>query len=187
MRWFVLAALVIATPRPVRADGVQPFYSVSFGAGYAHRNGVDDGAALLLRPELILAADSVHPAAGIGPYLELVSIRAPSELGDHATLAGGGITAVLYSRGGLAVAGSLGVDVVGLGRGWHPQLAASLFVGFRTSEIGAVDLPIGLRVEHRPGTDQLPATTIAALSVDVVGIALGVKAISALLDKAGRR
>lgn len=174
--------VLLASTTSARA-GVQTFFSASFGVGQAHRNGVDDGFASSLRPELMFAADVDRPLVGVGPYLQLAVIAAPSATSDHETLLGGGVTAVLYSRAGLAVAGSLGLETGSLGAGWHRQLAVSLFAGFRDSELGQIDMPFGVRLEARPGTDALPATAVASLSLDLVTIGAGIYALNELISR----
>ena len=132
-----------------------------------------DGAAVGVRPELVVVPwNRSHPGFGFGAFAEL------ARLPGH-TVAGGGLTLVGY-QGGVGFAASVGADWVSA----HPQLVVSGFVGARSQhDDTSLDMPVGLRLDARPGTTALPGTLTISASFDLPALAYGAQVLGALFTR----
>jgi hypothetical protein len=134
------------------------------------------------RPEVVFGwrqkhADGAPLGFGFGPYANIVGSTGTSQV-----WLGGGGTVVGYF-GHLGVAASAGLDA----DWWHSSPSASpvvgLFVGFRTTELGGLDAPLGLRVDYRPPVGVLPSTVIVSTQLDLL-VGFAVLAIEGLMRPA---
>jgi hypothetical protein len=154
-------------------------YSVPIELGYATRHGAPNGASVGLRPELMWYSDRNYRRFGFGGYLE--GVAADLGTGTEA-LVGGGLTIVGYGTdfgGGLSV----GADARFADGTAHPQLVVSGYLGIHSTLIDdrGFDSPLGLRVDVRPGTREVPASVTASVAVDTIGLALRAYYLAAVL------
>jgi len=136
--------------------------SAPFAVGLATRPSAANGISVGLRPEVILPFDDFkYPIYGVGPYVEAVVAH-----GAHVEgLFGGGVTGIVYGDM-WAASLSAGADARYGSGSTHPQLAISAFVGLREYNGPWFDLPLGLRVDARPGTESVPGSVTFSLAVD---------------------
>jgi hypothetical protein len=136
--------------------------SMPIDVGLATRPAASNGISVGLRPEVIIPFDHFkYPIYGIGPYVEAVAADGPHVEG----LFGGGLTAIVYGDM-WAVSISGGADARYSNGSTHPQLALSAFLGLREYNGPWFDLPLGLRVDARPGTSDVPGSVTFSLAVD---------------------
>jgi hypothetical protein len=145
-------------------------YAVPIDVGYTSRHGAPNGISIGLRPELMWQTDRNYHRFGFGGYLEGVA----GSLGTGAeSLVGGGLTLAAY---GTTIGGtlSIGADERYADGTAHPQLVVSGFVGARSTliEDKAFESPLGLRLDVRPGTRDVPGSVTASVAVDTIGLAL---------------
>ncbi len=122
------------------------------------------------RPELIFAwvegGKDPPLGFGVGPYTEIVGSTGTSQV-----WLGGGATVVGYI-GRVGVAASAGIDSDWVRAVPNASAVFGLFVGFRTAELGGIDLPFGVRVDYRPSMGDVPTTIIVSAQLDLlVGLA----------------
>jgi hypothetical protein len=160
----VVASPAAAADAPSR---VAVLLSLPADLGVGHTDG-STGLAIGVRPEVIFTPNVAHPRYGLGVFGELAHE-------PNLTPYGGGVTLVGYLGPLFGVAASVGVDRVH----GDPQLVYSGFVGIRTRlQDLPFDIPLGLRIDVRPATAQVPGSVMVSASIDVVASAL----IAALLS-----
>ncbi len=136
----------------------------------------DTSFAWGIRPEVVFTPNRSRPSYGLGLYAELT--RA-----DDATFLGGGLTGILYG-GALAAAVSVGATQRFADGDRHTQLVVSTFLGMRRAalmELPGLDTPIGIRIDVRPATDDVPGTVAVLASLDLVAVVLVGAAFGAVL------
>jgi hypothetical protein len=157
MRAICVVLLVLGgTARADPETGMKFSFPITTGA--LHDSSWHD--AVGWHPEMILAHtdDETGGGFGVGGFLDLVAA-------GNGGRAAGGASFVVYGRHGHAFALSGGVSTSS-GHGAVPFLGA--FVGWRWAWDFPLDVPMGLRVDVRPGRDMAPTTTSIELEVDAI-------------------
>jgi len=161
-----------AVEAPDDALDLRPRFSLPLELGYTVELDADDGVAVGVRPELIIAPSRRATCLGVGAYLEAMRVAS----GDSAL--GGGVTVVRY--GELSTALSVGVAVRSLEDEDATQLVVSGFIGWRTPLYPrAFDLPFGLRFDVRPASGIAPTAISATVTLDVVAASYALRALGA--------
>jgi len=171
MRSLLVLAVLCISPA-ARASDVLPLVSAPLALGADHHLGYDTDTKFAIgwRPELIVAYDPKYDghAVGLGIYGEV----------EHAGAdwLGGGAAAAYYFDP-IAVTVSAGVDRRTFDGTSRLTSVFGAFFGVRScqgemNEAGwPVDIPIGVRVDVRPGAYELPTSLMFQLQLDVPGIA----------------
>lgn len=165
----LLPSVALASP-PDSKLGSARYFSLPllFGADGAFTHSTTStGFFWGARPEYVLGWTASHPRGGargfgVGPYAELAGSTGTSQV-----WLGGGGTFVGYF-GHLGIAASAGLDADWVRAVPDASAVFGLFAGFRTAELGGMDLPFGLRVDFRPAMGDVPTTVIVSAQLDLL-------------------
>lgn len=172
--------------RRMNRPEVLPLMSIPLILGGTTRpNANGGGFAVGLRPELVVGwihdrLTEPRTGWGLGGYLDATTITGRIA---HETFFGGGGTLAGYT-GDYGVALSAGIDAPSTGGSALACIGG--FVGFRGDhQLGAIDMPFGVRFDARLGPDSQRSYTVGA-QLDVIGLVVGASGIAELLARPRR-
>jgi hypothetical protein len=157
--------LVVALTGTAAAEPAAPSYtelSLPLVLGGTSVDG--GGAAVGIRPELVVARNAPGGGVGLGGYGELMTLNGHREVGA-------GLTIARYRRRRYGVASSIGMYT-----GAKSGVSAGMFVGLRHPTEQHIEMPIGVRVDGHFEPDKAADVIIAAqvdlVPIGVLGLAL---------------